>query len=83
MPVCASLACGLGKFILRRADCEELACGEGGRVHPELSASPSSQESLRRLPWGTCVSADQGRDFAKFFWVLLLVSASARQSRAQ
>ena len=45
----------------------ELACGEGGRVHgaKELSASPSSQESLRRLPWCTCVSA------------------SARQSRAQ
>ena len=37
----------------------ELACGEGGRTLEctELSASPSSLESLRRLPWCTCVSA--------------------------
>ena len=38
----------------------ELACGEGGRVHGAKCLAPSSQESwsrLRRLPWCTCVSA--------------------------
>ena len=34
----------------------ELACGGVGGC-TELSASPPSQESLRRLPWCTCVSA--------------------------
>ena len=55
----ASLGIPNSCFAIAEQVVNELACVAGVGGCTELSASPPSQESLRRLPWCTCVSASE------------------------